>query len=199
MILASGNMIIHNFSCMVCYTTILSLIWKDINYTVCLSVGSKPELAGCDRLEREPSTFIFRTLIVTVIPTARTIMWWWLEMIMMTVSVMVLAVVMSMMMIMICYCCQWQCWEFNRWREVVQIQWLYQVDGRGPSKQRWDRWNHIKWNECDWAPGLSSTHRPPPVSRLHCEGQRRRIQKLYVIYWRVLRGMCDCRLLYIWM
>lgn len=75
---------------------------------------------------------------------------------MMTVRVMAApVVVMGMMMIMFCYCCQWQCCAFHRLREAQQICWLYQVDSRGPGQQQQNRWNHIKWNECDWAPGLS--------------------------------------------
>lgn len=117
---------------------------------------------------------------------------------MMIVRVMVtLVVVMSMMMIM-CYCCQWRRWVFHRLTEAQQIRRLYQVDGRGPGKQQQDRWNHIRWNECDWTSGLSSTHRPPTVSGLHCEGQQRRIQTLQAIYWRVFGGECVFGLLCIW-
>lgn len=69
---------------------------------------------------------------------------------MMIVRVMVaLVVVMSMMMI-VCYCCQWRRWVFHRLTEAQQIRRLYQVDGGGPGKQQQDRWNHIRWNECDW-------------------------------------------------
>lgn len=88
------------------------------------------------------------------------------------------AVVMSMMMIAFCYCCQWRRRVSHRWRGAQQKCWMHQVDGRGPGLQQQDRWNHIKWNECDWAPGLPSTHRPPTVSGLPREGQRRRIQIL---------------------
>lgn len=56
--------------------------------------------------------------------------------------------------------------------------------GRGSGRNQQARRDHIKWNECDWAPGLSRTHRPPTVSGLHHEGRRRRIQKLLAIYRR---------------
>lgn len=47
----------------------------------------------------------------------------------------------------------------------------------GLGQHQRDVWDHIKWNECDWATGLSSTHKPPTVSGLHHEGQRGGIQK----------------------
>ena len=114
------------------------------------------------------------------------------EMNMMAARLMAAVVMMSMMMIAFCYCCQWRRQVFHRWRGVQQICWLHQVDSRGPGLQQRDTWNHIKWNECDWAPGLPSTHRPPTVSGLHREGQRRRIQILQAIYRRVYGGLEVC-------
>lgn len=64
---------------------------------------------------------------------------------------------------------------------------MYQGDGGVPGEQQ-DRGNHIKWNECDWTPDLSSLHRSPTVCGLHREGQCRGILKnvgnLLEVVWR---------------
>lgn len=108
---------------------------------------------------QKPSLSHFQTLILTAIPTVRSYkMMVIVKMNMMIVRVMVALVVMMSIMMIVYYCCQWQGWVFHRLPEAQHICLLYQADSRGPGKQQQDRWNHIKWNECDWTPGLSSTH-----------------------------------------
>lgn len=61
----------------------------------------------------------------------------------------------------------------------------------GLGQHQQDVWDHIKWNECDWATGLSSTHKPPTVSGLHREGQQGGIRKncLQFTGWRLEAGV----------
>lgn len=107
-----------------------------------------------------------------------------------------LVVVMSMMMIMICYFCQWQCWVFTgKERHSRYAGYIRLTVGVQASSSRI---GEITLSGMNVIGPQSSTQRPPTVSRLHCEGQQRRIQKLQAIYWRMFGGKCVYRLVYIW-
>lgn len=69
--------------------------------------------------------------------------------------------------------------------------WPHEEHSGGLGQHQRDVWDQIKWNECDWATGLSSTHKPLTVSGLHREGQQGGIRKncLQFTGWRLEAGV----------